>query len=464
MDSPERAAYPEPMPKGFYPLPDTLDCAEILNRLPVALALVDADSGRFTAANEVFRETFGSPDGDFSAWWQGVHRPPASTASPAAPPAPPDSSLRESIESDMYGADGSPRHMRTEVSLHGRHLLVCLVDLTDSDNRQDLLRQALAEMEARSITDPLTGLLTRRRLEEASLSEMHRFRRFGHPISLIIADIDHFKLINDSFGHPVGDQVLVEFAVRLSSECRDLDVIGRYGGEEFVILLPSTPLAGAFTLANKLRSAIIQAPFDRVGPLSASFGVAECVAGEDWNSWVTRADQALYRAKSSGRNRVVAAPESAFNERDIKHRNRLDRLTWEDGHCVGDPVIDAQHHHLFELANRLLTLVREAGPPADLHATIRALVQATSRHFRDEEAILTAIDYPRRDQHAKAHRILSAKLDALSSQSALGTLPTSKLIEFLAYDLVDHHALGADRDFIPWLRRPPRTEESGAQE
>jgi hemerythrin len=81
-------------------------------------------------------------------------------------------------------------------------------------------------------------------------------------------------------------------------------------------------------------------------------------------------------------------------------------------------------------------------------------VQATSRHFRDEEAILTAIDYPRRDQHAKAHRILSAKLDALSSQSALGTLPTAKLIEFLAYDLVDHHALGADRDFIPWLRRP----------
>jgi hypothetical protein len=106
MDSPERATYPEPMPKGFYPLPDTLDCAEILNRLPVALALVDADSGRFTAANEVFRESFGSPN-DFSAWWQGQHRAPASTASPAAPP-PPDSSLRESIESDMYGADGYP--------------------------------------------------------------------------------------------------------------------------------------------------------------------------------------------------------------------------------------------------------------------------------------------------------------------------------------------------------------------
>ncbi len=450
------------MPQGFSPFPVTLDCAAILERLPIALALVDADNGHFITANEAFRESFGNPRDSFTHWWQAVHRPSSSASGTASAPTAPDSSTRESIESDMYGIDGSLRHMRTQVRPHGNHLLICLTDLTDSDNRQDLLRQALAEMETRSITDPLTGLLTRRRLEEASLSEMHRFRRFGHPISLIIADIDHFKLINDSFGHPVGDEVLVEFAVRLASECRDLDVIGRYGGEEFVILLPSTPLAGAFTLANKLRSAINQAPFDPVGPVSASFGVAECIAGEDWNTWMTRADKALYRAKSSGRNRVVAAPESAFDERDIKHRNRLDRLTWEDGHCVGDPVIDAQHHHLFELANRLLNQIREASPPADLHATIRTLVQATSRHFRDEEAILKALDYPRCDQHAKSHRILSAKLDALSSQSALGTLPTSKLIEFLAYDLVDHHALGADRDYIPWLRRAPRVEESGA--
>lgn len=451
------------MPQGFSPLPDTLDCAEILDRLPVALALIDAGSGHFSTTNAAFRECFGGPPGSFADWWQTVHRPPAAPADGTAPcPEQPDGGHRESIESDMFGSDGSPRHMRTQVQLYGKHLLLCFVDLTDSDNRQDLLRQALAEMEARSITDPLTGLLTRRRLEEASLSEMHRFRRFGHPISLVIADIDHFKHINDTFGHPVGDTVLVEFAQRLAGECRDLDVIGRYGGEEFVILLPSTPLAGAVTLANKLRSVINHAPFDRVGPISASFGVAECVADEDWNSWLTRADKALYRAKSGGRNRVVAAPESAFDEHSIKHRNRLDRLTWEDGHCVGDPVIDAQHHHLFELANRLLNLVREAGPPAELHATIRTLALATGRHFRDEEAILAAVDYPRREQHAKAHRILSAKLDSLSSQSALGTLPTAKLIEFLAYDLVDHHALGADRDFIPWLRRAPR-DEPGTQ-
>lgn len=463
MDSPEHAAYSEAMPQGFSPLPDPLDCAEILDQLPIALALIDASSGGFVRTNEAFREQFGRPDSNFASWWATVHRAPAAPADAAAAcPEQPDSVHRESIESDVYGTDGSQHHIRTQIRLYGKYLLLCFVDLTDSDNRQDLLRQALAEMETRSITDPLTGLLTRRRLEEASLSEMHRFRRFGHPISLIIADIDHFKRINDSFGHPVGDTVLVEFALRLASECRDLDVIGRYGGEEFVILLPSTPLAGAFTLANKLRSTISQAPFDQVGPMSASFGVAECVAGEDWNSWMTRADKALYRAKNQGRNRVVAAPESAFDERSIKHRHRLDRLTWEDGHCVGDPVIDAQHHHLFELANRLLNLVREAGPPAELHATIRALVQATSRHFRDEEAILAAVDYPRREQHAKSHRILSAKLDALSSQSALGTLPTSRLIEFLAYDLVDHHALGADRDFIPWLRRAPR-DEPGVQ-
>ncbi|MBL8452298.1 MAG: diguanylate cyclase [Zoogloea sp.] len=457
MDSPAPDTYPETMSQGFSPLPDSLDCAAILERLPLALALIDPDNGQFIRSNAAFRQSFGRPARPFPDWWKQVHASPLLPPdTPGMCPPPPDGSARDDIESDMRGIDGSPRHLRTQARRHGRLLLLCFVDLTDNDNRQDLLRQALAEMEARSVTDPLTGLLTRRRLEEASLSEMHRFRRFGHPISLIIADIDHFKRINDTHGHPVGDQVLVEFALRLSSECRDLDVLGRYGGEEFIVLLPSTPLAGAITLAGKLRLAVCQQPFAQVGPVSASFGVAECVSEEDWNAWLTRADRALYAAKHAGRNRVEAAPESAFDERSIKHRNRLDRLTWEDGHCVGDPIIDAQHQNLFELANRLLNLVREAGPPAEIHATIRALSDATRRHFRDEEAILATVAYPRHEQHAKAHRILSAKLDALSGQSAMGTLPTGKLIEFLAYDLVDHHALGADRDFIPWLRRGPR--------
>lgn len=440
------------MPQGSHSLPASLDCAEILDQLSVALALVDEANGRFAKVNRAFTASFGEPVGTFQEWWAHIHRDPEALDVLRG-----DWTDRlsqggqENIESDMHGMDGYLHHIRTQIQSHAGHLLLCFVDLTDNDNRQDLLRQALAEMETRSTTDPLTGLLTRRRLEEVSASEMHRFRRFGHPISLIIADIDHFKLVNDAFGHLVGDEVLVEFSLRLSTECRDLDVIGRYGGEEFVILLPSTPLAGGVILANKLRQAVCGTPFEAVGPVSASFGVAECLTDESWHDWLSRADKALYKAKAGGRNLVVAAPESVFDDHHIKHRNRLDRLTWEDGHCVGDPVIDAQHRQLFVLANRLLQIVREAGPAAELHATIRELSQATGRHFRDEEAILKALGYPRCDQHAKAHRILTAKLDALSSQSALGSLPTAKLIEFLAYDLVDHHALGADRDFIPWL-------------
>lgn len=441
------------MPPSSFTLPPDIDCTALLDSLPVALALVDGETGLFVGANQAFLQHFGKPRGRLDAWWSRTHHIEGSDPAPLPLIL---ASSEEGVESDMLGSDGRRRHMRTCLCSHGRHLLVCLIDLSDGDAHHEVLRQALAEMETRSTTDALTDLPTRRRLEEAALSEMHRFRRFGHPISLIMADIDHFKQINDSLGHLVGDQVLVEFARRLTGACRDLDVIGRYGGEEFVILLPSTPLAGATTLANKLRESICEAPFEPAGTVSASFGVAECLAGDDWPTWLSRADQALYQAKNAGRNRVVSAPESAFDERAIKHRSRLERLTWDDGHCVGDPVIDAQHHHLFELANRLLHQVREARPAAEIHAVIRDLARATSRHFRDEEAILGSVDYPRREQHAKAHRILSAKLDALSTQSAHGNLPTSKLIEFLAYDLVDHHALGADRDFIPWLRRIPR--------
>lgn len=444
------------MPPSPFTLPPDLDCTALLDSLPVALALVNGETGLFVGANQAFLQHFGAPGGRLDAWWSRTHHIEGADSADPAPLLQMLASSEEGVESDLLGSDGRRRHMRARLCGHGRHLLVCLIDLSDGDAHQEVLRQALAEMETRSTTDALTGLPTRRRLEEAAHSEMHRFRRFGHPISLIMADIDHFKQINDSLGHLVGDKVLVEFARRLTDACRDLDVIGRYGGEEFVILLPSTPLAGATTLANKLRQSICEAPFAPAGAVSASFGVAECLAGDDWPAWLSRADQALYQAKNAGRNRVVSAPESAFDERAIKHRSRLERLTWDDGHCVGDPVIDAQHHHLFELANRLLHQVREARPAAEIHAVIRDLARATSRHFRDEEAILSSVDYPRREQHAKAHRILSAKLDALSTQSAHGSLPTSKLIEFLAYDLVDHHALGADRDFIPWLRRIPR--------
>lgn len=160
-------------------------------------------------------------------------------------------------------------------------------------------------------TDPLTGVFNRRTFIELGEQELARTRRAGTPLSLMMLDLDHFKRVNDTFGHLTGDQVLVSFT-RLIKDCmRRGDLIVRYGGEEFCVLLPATTLAAATALAERIRAAAAASdlagkPFKvtvSVG-LTAYTGEADATLGD----LLGRADQALYRAKDEGRNRVIALP------------------------------------------------------------------------------------------------------------------------------------------------------------
>ena len=170
------------------------------------------------------------------------------------------------------------------------------------------LRQREAHMEESALTDVLTGAGNRRRLDQALTAEIARARRSGEPLSAFMADIDFFKRVNDRFGHPAGDQVLVRFAALAHGQIRTTDILARYGGEEFVVLLPNTNLAAAAATAERIRAAVaaeIIAPLP--APISASFGVAELDPDEDGAGFIERADRALYAAKNAGRNQVVAA-------------------------------------------------------------------------------------------------------------------------------------------------------------
>ena len=122
---------------------------------------------------------------------------------------------------------------------------------------------------------------------------------------MILCDIDHFKEVNDSHGHSVGDQVLVEFSRRLQCCLRGSDRLGRWGGEEFLILVPQGTASGAGVLAEKLREAIADQPFDQVGQVTASFGVAQHQRNEMFAAWFQRVDSLLYRAKAAGRDLVM---------------------------------------------------------------------------------------------------------------------------------------------------------------
>jgi diguanylate cyclase (GGDEF)-like protein len=162
------------------------------------------------------------------------------------------------------------------------------------------------ELEVLSVTDRLTGLFNRRKLDEVLDEEMIRCRRYGVEFALVIMDIDHFKHVNDSHGHPVGDGVLQAMARILRENTRDADALARFGGEEFVIVCRHSNLEGAVDSAERVRAAIAAHDFAGVGNVTASFGAAACCEGDTATSLLERADAALYRAKSAGRDRVEA--------------------------------------------------------------------------------------------------------------------------------------------------------------
>ncbi|MBB3284194.1 GGDEF domain-containing protein [Mitsuaria sp. BK037] len=162
------------------------------------------------------------------------------------------------------------------------------------------------EFELLATRDALTGALTRRAVLQAGGEEFDRWRRYGQPLSLVLLDIDHFKQVNDRHGHQAGDRVLSGAVAAMRGELRVNDRLGRYGGEEFVILLPSTDAEAARASAERVRAALAaHAPEPGIPPCSASLGVAWAQPGDtSLDALLARADAALYRAKANGRNRV----------------------------------------------------------------------------------------------------------------------------------------------------------------
>ncbi|WP_022849636.1 PAS domain S-box protein [Limisalsivibrio acetivorans] len=168
--------------------------------------------------------------------------------------------------------------------------------------RQDIT--AKKEIETISVTDRLTGIFNRVKLDDVIQSEHERFLRYKEPYSVILFDIDHFKRVNDTYGHLVGDYVLKELSDLAGDTVRKTDILGRWGGEEFMVVCPSTEEEGAATLAEHMRKAIEEHSFDEVGNITSSFGAACITDYDNHDALLKGVDDALYEAKRGGRNRV----------------------------------------------------------------------------------------------------------------------------------------------------------------
>lgn len=206
------------------------------------------------------------------------------------------------------------RHRAWQLS--AGYAVLCMLTLMMLRIQLTMLRQR-EELRALATTDALTGIANRGHLMNIGVQEFGRARRYGQALSVLMLDIDRFKSVNDRWGHPTGDQVIHVVAQTLRSMARGQDLAGRLGGEEFALLLPATPLAGARAIAERLRQSVqdsvsVQAGDGEVVRFTVSIGVAALAAQDaDFDSLLQRADRALYLAKDGGRNRVALLDSDA---------------------------------------------------------------------------------------------------------------------------------------------------------
>lgn len=189
------------------------------------------------------------------------------------------------------------------------HICLVIYDVTDSAVNKIAQQQANKQLQNLSRTDHLTGLFNRGYWELRLIQEFKRYDRYEQPSSLIMLDIDHFKKINDKYGHTIGDEAIRGVSRTIKEQVRDLDIAGRYGGEEFGIVLTNTNGDGACVFAERLRASIEQLTIYTEGheiKFTVSLGVAELTDKiHDHRNWIEKADQALYKSKEAGRNRCT---------------------------------------------------------------------------------------------------------------------------------------------------------------
>jgi diguanylate cyclase (GGDEF)-like protein/hemerythrin-like metal-binding protein/PAS domain S-box-containing protein len=322
-------------------------------------------------------------------------------------------------------------------------------DITERRRADLRLRQEVSSLEQLASTDPLTEAWNRRHFEDSVAGEIHRAQRYGHPLSLLLLDIDHFKRINDAHGHREGDRVLRGVADCVRAAIRVSDSLTRWGGEEFLVLMPNTGLASAATLAERIREAVATWTFQGLPPVTVSLGLAEFLPTESREAWIERTDRAMYRAKQGGRNRVFLDPlRPDSSEGMADSGSTFLKLIWREAYCSGHALIDTQHEGLFRLANDLLDATLAGRPREDISSRVSSLITEVVRHFHDEEAVLAELGYPELEAHAARHGTLIAQALDMEQAFRNGAMTVGSLFQFLAQDVIAEHMLTADREYF----------------
>jgi len=317
-------------------------------------------------------------------------------------------------------------------------ILITMFDMTLQKRAEEAIREI-------AIKDELTGLYNRHFFDTVIDEEIDRSERYDVPFSALILDLDHFKKVNDTFGHPVGDNVLRFTADIVKSHTRSADYPIRIGGEEFVVLMPHTSLEGAYSAAEKIRKAIEETTHPVIGNYTASIGVAQRERGENYKSMYNRMDNALYEAKESGRNKVIKAPS--------KDNYSALTLRWKPAWNSGEPTIDMQHKELFKSASKVLNNSLYTENKDDALKSMDELLNHILEHFKYEESVLEMVKYKGLPQHRHVHNFLIEKGISIRKSIEDGSLDFTSAYVYIFDEIVVNHLLKEDVKFFPLINQ-----------
>ncbi len=327
------------------------------------------------------------------------------------------------------------------------NLWTLLILTLDQYVMQKDLRTKNDELSIMASTDSLTGLRNRHLLEQDIFRFTALADRFHTPLSFIIYDLDFFKTINDTYGHDYGDEVLIKVTKAVQAKLRDTDRAYRWGGEEFLIILPNTSLDDAKFMAENLRLSVKQFFEEETVKVTISLGVADYVASEPSNHWFRKADYALGQAKQTGRDKVVVwnSVESlplAFA-----------KIEWQDAWNSGHDIIDQQHREILDLANELAVIGIQRENESTVIRQLEIIFSQTLAHFRYEEEILKLIQFPGYEKHRMEHDFLIQRYEKLIDETKSHKLSVKECFDRIVGVLIMGHMLHYDRLYFSSLKK-----------
>lgn len=300
------------------------------------------------------------------------------------------------------------------------------------------------ELEKKYIRDRFTGIYTREYFNIRVKEEFSHSSRTGYPISMIYFDLDHFKNVNDTYGHSTGDKVLLNVVEIVKTVIRNEDVFSRWGGDEFIILLPHTDLIEASNISERICNQIENLEISKSLGVTASAGCSQWKNHEYMESWFSRTDKALYNSKNTGKNKVTISNHET--EKDI-----LLKVKWKNSWNCNNNIINDEHRKILDTCNSIIESSLDKNSINETIRSIEVFIKEIEMHFSNEMAILKSIDYPDAEIHAKIHGKLIKQSKIIYDKMLNEEITSSELFNFLLKDVIDGHFRDEDVKYFKYI-------------